>query len=182
MLAETLPGGSHATGLAWLMRQAISEARDMSHHPSSAELAAFRRSIAGIVAPSIYTTGAVCDDHPGGPESGYGCARAWPHERERGIGYREIGGIRISQYARASYRDAGIARREASAMRSRAYARMDTLTCQQHGVRTWYVDGARLCWDCGRSCPVVDIPFWDDEQPRSPLPIAYRNPIGIAAD
>jgi hypothetical protein len=29
----------------------------------------------------------------------------------------------------------------------------DHETCRQHGVRTFYSAGIRLCWDCGRSAP-----------------------------
>lgn len=161
----------------------------MGTYPGTGELAAFRRSIAGHADRPI-------DMHP---QRG-----AWRHELGRGIGYREMGGIRVSEYASATYRDAGIARREASAMRSRAYARgigtprlvadeqryapcsdpaaSDQGNCPEGHPCHLLPDGAtRACGTCsyfGR--PVYDAPFWDDEQPRSPLPIAYRNPISAA--
>ena len=80
-----------------------------SHYPTSAELAAFRRSIAtpSMAADPFW----VCCPSP---ESG-----AWSHERERGIGYRDRGSVFDDIYYPAV-----TARREASRMRTAAFARM----------------------------------------------------------
>lgn len=110
----------------------------MSHHPSSAELAAFRRSIAH--------------------DPRYLDTIRWQDERGHGIGYR----IPLQDG------DAGvlsIARREASASRSRAYARgIGSLADVQTFAPSWppYLD-ADPTWSA-----------WTDDEPRSPLPIRYQ--------
>lgn len=98
----------------------------MSAYPSTADLAAFRRTYKladDPGAPGYYSRDIIEPGEPSG--SGFHpVAGAWPHEREHGIGYR---------YSRddadlawdAPEPDGGLIqhRREASAMRSRAYAR-----------------------------------------------------------
>lgn len=127
----------------------------MSHHPTSAELAAFRRSIA----PSTMDIDTL----------------RWQDERRHGIGFR------------IPLNDADIlthARREASAMRSRAYAR-SVEPVQVYAMRggptveeRWY--GVPWSWGTGDTAMTLPHDYWDDESPRSPLPIAYRNPIASA--
>lgn len=89
--------------------------RSVSHYPTTAELASFRRSIAGSQTALLH------------PEGVYaGVVEAWPDEIRDGIGLRMNG--------RAPYLSAVLlpygklasmtAREQASAMRSRAYARL----------------------------------------------------------
>jgi hypothetical protein len=89
----------------------------MSHYPTSADLAAFRRSIAGH-------PDALVDMHP---DRYPGFTGAWSDERQHGIGYRisqddpDLTWCRDECCVWADGDSYVIPRREASAMRSRAY-------------------------------------------------------------
>jgi hypothetical protein len=130
----------------------------MTHHPSSAELAAFRRSIAPLDAPwkhpdrPLHTHADGTEHHPG----------AWPDELRHGIGYRPA---HHWQYTATTAHD----RREASAMRSRAYA-LHRVRGAHHGhersvrmggpagrVRSWIPESVttngRQCLDTGSLIP-----------------------------
>ena len=87
-----------------------------SRYPSSADLAAFRATFP--LAPYIVHPTALppYSDPRGRPASG-----AWSDERANGIGHRATG--RECSAVRCS---ASVARREAAAMRSRAFARSTT--------------------------------------------------------
>lgn len=145
----------------------------MSHHPTTAELAAFRRSI-------------YCDHlshYPGAcrtldgmhPDSG-----AYPSELRDGIGRITPG---------AAHQTLSGVRREASALRSRAYARMDYCACQ-HPDRHYGNLPCRVtpessgiplgpngyCWSCWSAKHDQTIPTdtWTEDEPHSPLPIRYQ--------
>lgn len=148
----------------------------MSHYPSTKELAAFRRSIAlglGLGARYMsHPTGAVA--HP--PDG------AWPHERRHGIGYRESDPEAMCIVRADGARHTGsVSRERASAMRSRAYARMDMGLHDHPGAN----DVERLCgvplWKHTEMRPTA-AGFWDDESPRSPLPVTYHNPVTIQSE
>lgn len=116
----------------------------MSHYPSSQELAAFRRRIA--------------------PRTMDLDKLRWQDERGHGIGYR----IPLQDH------DSGIlstARREASALRSRAYWNAD---CPNGwGLFASYAErvGGIPYWDD----PIVSTDTWtEDDEPRHPLPIRYQ--------
>lgn len=177
----------------------------MSHYPTSAELAAFRRSMDDKQHPAIR-----CPFVTSGPHDG-----AFQHELQHGIGYdhrcqcgfsqRDHTGFpdvyhgngsdrfRCEGYQPATFGRHTFVRHEASAMRSRAYARaLDATGCEDcilignhsHPCRdlalgveaftpSWnpYVDGERIvASDC-----------WDDDEPRHPLPIVYHKPFSILA-
>lgn len=129
----------------------------MSRYPTSAELAAFRRSIA-----------------PSGMDLD---SLRWLDERGHGIGYR----IPLQDH------DSGVlsmARREADASRSRAYATKGMASQWLVPVHpksggAWYaerVDGAPYQWHTyGRRDGIVASDTWsEDDAPRSPLPVRYQ--------
>lgn len=150
----------------------------MSRYPSSAELAAFRRSI-----PCTH-------DHTTGWE---GCPfstldRAHDSERRDGIGHRDddwLGGSAAPVGFRYTF-----ARREASALRSRAYARMDYCACQHpdrhYGNLPCRVTPASSgiplgpngycwsCWSAKHDQPIPTDTWSEDDEPRHPLPIRYQ--------
>lgn len=138
----------------------------MSHYPSSAELAAFRRSIASPYSGPHgirYSHGplGLTDMRESGNYRG-----AWSHELQHGIGYRISDDLAMTdddiegEYAQA--------RREASAMRSRAYARMLMDSWDPSGPVDW-------------SYPYGIRPVTRDLAPRHPLPIVYHKPFSILA-
>lgn len=120
----------------------------MSHYPSTQELAAFRRSIAH--------------------DPRYLDTIRWQDERGHGIGYR----IPLQDH------DSGIlstARREASALRSRAAA----LTMTRSALTSPYA----INWERERGIPacigdfsygVISSDTWTEDEPRHPLPIRYQ--------
>jgi hypothetical protein len=136
----------------------------MSHYPNTAELAAFRRAIAqdvGAMGAPPYQM----PSHGG----------AWTDERQHGIGARG--------YLAGS--SAAFDRREASAMRSRAYARLYPVGAPGHDLIAGHAaelqHGAPLAWCDARRCAVPSyiVPdYWDDE-PRTPLPVAYGRSFTI---
>lgn len=123
----------------------------MSHYPSTQELAAFRRSLD----PAMRHT-----------ESGP--VGAYPHELHDGIGYRDddwLGGSAAPVGFRYTF-----ARREASALRSRAYWAAD---CPNGwGLFASYAErvGGIPYWDD----PIVSTDTWTEDEPRHPLPIRYQ--------
>lgn len=145
----------------------------MSHHPSSAELAVFRRSMASpynSVHGIRYSYGPLMTDTtlPAGNYRG-----AWSHEKRDGIGAR-------GYLAGAS---ASFDRREASALRSRAYAAKGMASqwlvpVHPRSGGAWYaerVDGAPYQWHTyGRRDGIVASDTWTEDEPRSPLPIRYQ--------
>ena len=175
----------------------------MSRYPSSADLAAFRRAIHGTTLDTMDTSRCTI-----GPSCEYGDphARAWDCELRNGIGYRiaplPSPGWREDPHASRH----ASARREASAMRSRAYARMVT---EQDGsdARPWLPitfippiipmswpeerhNGAPYTWRdttwmrrVPSSEPTYIVPdYWDDDEPRTPLPVTYHNPVTLHAE
>jgi hypothetical protein len=116
----------------------------MSRYPTSAELAALRRSIAPI---------------DGTPVDG----GAFAHERQHGIGAR-------GYLAGAS---AAFDRREASAMRSRAYG-------------DWYTHRPASTLELTRGVPCGAFASYDrwaeDDDTRTPLPVAYGRSFTILSD
>lgn len=141
----------------------------MSHYPISAELAAFRRSLFHGDLSKL----------------------RWVDEREQGIGYR----IPLQD---AESGVLSMARREASAMRFRAYAlpRGKSACMALWSDAQAFAPGSHPLPEVASDDPSIAghayarmltptyiVPdFWDDESPRSPLPIAYRNPVTILAD
>lgn len=135
----------------------------MSHHPSSAELAAFRRSIAynrdgqahATALAFGYVPRAIGVKAPGqwhAPTLSHDGTR--PEELQDGIGYR----MRHEMIVRRL----STIRREASALRSRAYARLS--------VTSWDPTA-----DADRSYPYgIPTDRWDDDEPRHPLPVRYQ--------
>lgn len=128
----------------------------MSHYPSSAELARFRRSI--TLPPST-------NHSPLAPHRG-----AWPRERTDGIGYRQT---TEQTWAYRTWSDnPTIARREASAARSRAYAALDPQHYwlpdadsptaawdeRRYGVPTLYRD-CECCGNPAGQCDCYGIPL-----------------------
>ena len=83
-----------------------------SHYPSSTELSAFRRTIDFEV---VIRAGFYVDKFDDNLRHVGNYAGAWPHERDNGIGYRE------AQHGIHSHPTMNHARREASAVRSRAF-------------------------------------------------------------
>jgi hypothetical protein len=150
-----------------------SEVLAMSRYPSSADLAAFRRSIP--FDPDMRTP----HPFPSWPElHPNGIGAAWDSERQHGIGYRSDPYDRTTFSHRIPAIVSSVARREASLMRSRAYATSLADGCHllhEHGYET--SDGI----DCHpASEPSYIIPdYWDDEAPRSPLPVVYGQPFSI---
>lgn len=165
----------------------------MSHHPSSAELAAFRRSIAYNRDGQAHATALAFGYVPraiGVKAPGQWHAPTLPHdgtrpeELQRGIGYGD--GRTGRGYIASGYVDA---RREASALRSRAYARMDYCACQ-HPDRHYGNLPCRVtpessgiplgpngyCWSCWSAKHDQTIPTdtWTEDEPHSPLPIRYQ--------
>lgn len=144
----------------------------MSHHPSSAELAAFRRSIAYNRDGQAHATALAFGYVPraiGVKAPGQWHAPTLPHdgtrpeELQRGIGY----GDGRRGYIASGYVDA---RREASALRSRAYWNAD---CPNGwGLFASYAErvGGIPYWDD----PIVSTDTWSEDEPRSPLPIRYQ--------
>lgn len=140
----------------------------MSHYPSTQELAAFRRSIEPDrppCGPNNQWTG------PGSRDDG--SHYPWPggakdHELRDGIGYRISDDLAMTdddiegEYAQA--------RREASALRSRAYWAAD---CPNGwGLFASYAErvGGIPYWDD----PIVSTDTWTEDEPRHPLPIRYQ--------
>lgn len=130
----------------------------MSHYPSSAELAAFRRSIGssnGLRARYM--------SHPDGTVA-HPTTGAWASERQHGIGYRM-----------ADKYWSGVARREASAMRSRAYWAAGS----PNGWGLFASSAERVSgipyWDS----PIVASDTWSEDEPRHPLPIVYHQSFSI---
>lgn len=150
----------------------------MSHHPSSAELAAFRRT---FIPPHM-----VDSMHP----SDGGAIKGWPNELRDGIGYRESDPVAMCIVRADGARHTGsVARERASALRSRAYARMDYCACQHpdrhYGNQPCRVTPASAgiplgpngyCWSCWSAKHDQPVPTdtWTDDEPRSPLPIRYQ--------
>lgn len=169
----------------------------MSRYPSSAELHEYRHSF-----PCIPCREAVGQHHPA-----IGCAVLHPAgpgatdaERSGGIGYRYgrpdfplILSDGWMTYATGSQQqdqsDHCTARREASALRSRTYARMDYCACQHpdrhYGNQPCRVTPASAgiplgpngyCWSCWSAKHDQPIPTdtWTEDEPRHPLPIRYQ--------
>lgn len=87
----------------------------MSRHPSAADLAAFRYTLAARAwdaGDRSRATHSALDDRPSSQRLPFG---AWPEERQHGIGYRMPGHPYLSSLYGPH------ARREAAAMRSRAF-------------------------------------------------------------
>lgn len=179
-----------------------SETRSVSQgprYPDTATLAAFRRSIAYNRDGHAHTT-ALAFGYV--PETN-GIPTTHDYERKRGIGYR------VASPDPNDHRDHptpvrfDMIRREASAMRSRAYARM---LQEQDGTyaRPWVpvafvppvlpmawpeevAYGAPYTYRARRDDYVPDggwsaSDYWDDELPRSPLPVTYNAPVTIHSD
>lgn len=174
----------------------------MSHYPGSAELAAFRRSlyrhdpmhtVTPFHEPADFAQGASIE-HP----------HAWSVELAHGIGYRHSHDPRRTDIAWGALQtDSYRGRVEASALRSRAYARM---LQEQDGTyaRPWVpvafvppvlpmawpeevAYGAPYTYRARRDDYVPDggwsaSDYWDDELPRSPLPVTYNAPVTIHSD
>jgi hypothetical protein len=107
-----------------------------SHYPSTAELAAFRR--------------AILSQHPGTAEHParfvtLANGRAWPHERQHGIGWTQADYAMDEPIVNPSH-----ARREASAMRSRAFDRLPRVL------------SLGPCYQCGATdVHYSDCAYWD---------------------
>lgn len=192
----------------------------MSHHPSSADpvdarsasmgarypdtatLAAFRRSIQEASAhPSQY--GYDRNTFMGHPGATYASAgvHAWPDELRHGIGYRYGHSFVTVDTIAGPMRDdppAKYARWCASALRSRAYARMARCCYDSCDEPTAYLmpqsvdQGRTVTWQpvCRKDAPywwdgsdwyspervtIVASDTWsDDDAPRAPLPITYH--------
>lgn len=146
----------------------------MSHHPTSAELADMRRKLTSAPSSGMFSVltrdGWITHPTIGG---------AWAHEKRDGIGSRGF-------LAGAS---ASFDRREASALRSRTYARMDYCACQ-HPDRHYGNLPCRVtpessgiplgpngyCWSCWSAKHDQTIPTdtWTEDEPHSPLPVRYQ--------
>lgn len=140
----------------------------MSHHPTSAELADMRRKLTSAPSSGMFSVltrdGWITHPTIGG---------AWAHEKRDGIGSRGF-------LAGAS---ASFDRREASALRSRAYARHSMASQWLVPVHpksggAWYaerVDGAPYQWHTyGRRDGIVSSDTWTEDEPRSSLPVRYQ--------
>lgn len=159
----------------------------MSTYPTSAELADMRRSI---------PTPRPWDDDVDHPWEG----PTFTYERSLGIGYRTTEATCGCAECRTDSGLDSLARREASALRSRAYARM---LREQDGTyrRPWlpisYIPpvlpmawpeelgyGAPYTYRARRDDYVPDGGYrstdtWSEDEPRSPLPIRYQPSLVI---
>lgn len=134
----------------------------MSHYPSTQELAAFRCSIA--------------DKHWIAPHVLDWRGHAFPSELRDGIGYR-LGhlGNRIF----SAWEPGPAARREASALRSRAHAHGfgSLADVQTFAPSPWPDMDCPACHDpfSNPNCDgIVSTDTWTEDEPRSPLPIRYQ--------
>lgn len=136
----------------------------MSHYPSTQELAVFRRSI-DRAHPAPFGTFTEPDDYAKGASILH--PHAWSVELAFGIGRGEMVHGMLRSYGDERYI---LARREATAIRSRAYWAAD---CPNGwGLFASYAErvGGIPYWDD----PIVSTDTWTEDEPRHPLPIRYQ--------